>query len=290
MISVVVPAHNEERAIGHCLSAMLGGAKPLELEIVVVCNACTDRTAEVARSFGDAVTVVETDIASKSDALNVGDQIATCFPRLYVDADIVLPLESIRKVFSSMNRRHLLAASPQLKVDLEHCNWGIRAYYDIWTRLPYVSENLIGSGVYALTEEGRLRFDNFPAIIADDGFVRAHFKPTERATVPGAWFLMTPPTSLSDLIRISTRRWEGTLELARKLGHQSAGEGQVQRAAIYSLLRRPRLWPSMAVYVYVKVATRIRHWWKYRGEGHQIWDRDESSRRIRAEYDSEGFD
>lgn len=46
--SVIVPAHNEEQVIGRLLEQLLddpdGG-----LEIWVVCNGCTDRTADVAR-------------------------------------------------------------------------------------------------------------------------------------------------------------------------------------------------------------------------------------------------
>ena len=52
-ISVVIAAHNEEDVLGRCLDALLRGSRPTELEIVVVCNGCTDRTADVARGYGD---------------------------------------------------------------------------------------------------------------------------------------------------------------------------------------------------------------------------------------------
>ena len=52
-ISVVVPALNEEKYIGHCLSSLRAQHYPRELyEIIVVDNASTDRTAEIARRFG----------------------------------------------------------------------------------------------------------------------------------------------------------------------------------------------------------------------------------------------
>ena len=47
-VSVIIPAHNEESVIGRCLAAMLEGAQPGELEIIVVCNGCSDRTGEKA--------------------------------------------------------------------------------------------------------------------------------------------------------------------------------------------------------------------------------------------------
>ena len=52
LISVVIPARNEERWLPVCLRALRlqpGGA---DAEIIVVDHASTDRTAEVARSFG----------------------------------------------------------------------------------------------------------------------------------------------------------------------------------------------------------------------------------------------
>jgi glycosyltransferase involved in cell wall biosynthesis len=52
-ISVVVPALNEEKYVGKCLSSLRAQSYPRELyEIIVVDNASTDRTAEIARGFG----------------------------------------------------------------------------------------------------------------------------------------------------------------------------------------------------------------------------------------------
>ena len=53
MISVIIPAHNEERVIARTLEAMVAGASPGELEIIVVANGCSDATADVARGFGE---------------------------------------------------------------------------------------------------------------------------------------------------------------------------------------------------------------------------------------------
>jgi glycosyltransferase involved in cell wall biosynthesis len=80
MTSIVIPAHNESRVIERCLTSILTDARPNEFEIVVVCNGCTDDTAERARGFGDRVRVIETPIGSKIHALNLGDQHVSRFP------------------------------------------------------------------------------------------------------------------------------------------------------------------------------------------------------------------
>src|SRR3954468_3654219 len=96
MISVIVPAHNEEAVIGQGLRALTEGARAGELEVIVVCNGCRDATAKVAAAFGEPVKVIETDVASKTHALNLGDAAAGGFPRIYVDADVALSLDGVR--------------------------------------------------------------------------------------------------------------------------------------------------------------------------------------------------
>jgi hypothetical protein len=51
---VLVPAHDEERAIGRCLAAVEADRRPGD-RVLVVADRCTDRTAEIARGFGAAV-------------------------------------------------------------------------------------------------------------------------------------------------------------------------------------------------------------------------------------------
>jgi hypothetical protein len=53
MISIVVPAHNESSVIAFANPALD------EIGVVVVCNGCTDDTANVARRFGPTVHVVD---------------------------------------------------------------------------------------------------------------------------------------------------------------------------------------------------------------------------------------
>ncbi|MGD9408165.1 MAG: glycosyltransferase, partial [Gammaproteobacteria bacterium] len=46
LISVVIPAHDEEAVIQRTLGALLRSADPGEFEVIVVCNGCSDATAE----------------------------------------------------------------------------------------------------------------------------------------------------------------------------------------------------------------------------------------------------
>ncbi|MBC8341067.1 MAG: glycosyltransferase family 2 protein [Proteobacteria bacterium] len=281
MTSIIIPAHNEANVIRRCLDAMTQGAEPGELEILVVCNGCTDNTAEVARSYAPLVTVLESEIPSKNAALNLGHVQATSYPRFYVDADIVMPLESIRRTASVLTGGKIHGAAPQIRVDLEGRGWPIRAYYNVWLRTPYVEKGMLGSGVYAISEEGGSRFTTFPEIIADDGFARLLFEPEERLTVEDAWFLMTPPETLRSLIHINVRRRVGRFEMAELHPETTKGEAKHQRGALYRLFANPTLWPGLAVYLYAKVACMAIYFVRERQGRHKEWNRDDTSRKAR---------
>ena len=57
LISVIIPAHNEETYIVRCIDSVRRAAQRVsgDTEIVVVCNRCTDRTAELAAANGARV-------------------------------------------------------------------------------------------------------------------------------------------------------------------------------------------------------------------------------------------
>ena len=87
--SVVVPAHNEEALLGACLDALLAQDYPGRLEIIVVDNASTDRTAEVARQRG--VRVVHEPKRDYCQALICGFAAARSDVIALTDADTLVP-------------------------------------------------------------------------------------------------------------------------------------------------------------------------------------------------------
>ena len=230
MVSIVIPAHNEETTIGRCLSRLLGEGSSESLRVVVACNGCSDRTAEFARQFGDRVTVIETDVASKVYAMNLGDEASQGFPRFYMDADVVLSPNDIREVERTLQSGGVLAAAPRMQMDFSNASWAVRAVYRVWMALPYTRSGMMGVGVYALSEEGRRRFGRFPDIIADDGYIRVLFKPHERAAVDAARSIVKAPATLAGLIKIKTRSRLGGFQLAKLYPELAMGDaGSVQQ-------------------------------------------------------------
>lgn len=280
MISIIIPAHNEARVIRRCLDQVTNGLEPGEAEVIVVCNGCSDGTAEVARAFGEPVRVLETPVPSKVHALNLGDEAATGYPRVYMDADIRLEGRTIRQLAEVLGRGPCLAVAPSLEMDLDHSGWLVRAYYRVWTMLPYTREGFMGVGAYAMSEAGRRRFGSFPEVIADDGYVRMLFTPDERVAVSDCVSVVKGPAKVWDLIRIKTRSRLGLHQLRRRFPELSSREaaGKQYGTACRDILFTPRLWLYAPVYLGVNLISKYRARRQMDRIEHYVWERDESSR------------
>ena len=94
-ISVVVPTKDEERNIAACLGAFDGVRD--RVEIVVVDNASTDRTREIAASLGARVF---TQGPERCAQRNRGWREAHGSVVLFVDADMILPAATIDELLA----------------------------------------------------------------------------------------------------------------------------------------------------------------------------------------------
>jgi Glycosyl transferase family 2 len=121
VVSVIVPARNEEANLGACLQS-LAGQGGVRFEIIVVDDESTDRTREIAESFA-GVRVIDagrlpTGWTGKNHAVWVGAQQACGEWLLFTDADTVhLPGSLARSVKEAQHHgAALLSYSPQQEV------------------------------------------------------------------------------------------------------------------------------------------------------------------------------
>ena len=290
-VSVVIPAHDEARVLRTTLAALAAAARTETAHVVVVANGCSDDTAEVARAAG--AQVVELGQASKAAALRAGDEATTVFPRVYLDADILLTPGTLDALAQRLRVGDVLAASPRIRFDVQGSSWPVRAFYRAYAELPYVRSGLVGLGVYGLSERGRGRFEQFPDVTSDDLFVQRSFTEAERGT-SGGEFVVAAPRDLRNLVKVRTRTAAGNAELSRtdtgaggRAEAETSGEGAAGGEASFSrttsqtlsaLVRaagaRPALVPSFAVYAAVTVASRI----AARRRRSTAWQRDVSTR------------
>jgi hypothetical protein len=278
VISVVVPAHDESRVIGRLLGQLTAGPEQSELDVIVVANGCTDDTAEVAAAFGAPVRVLSIPVPSKREALLAGDQAATSFPRVYVDADVELGAADVHALGAALGQPGALAAGPQRVLALTGAPWPVRWYYDVWSRLPEVRSGLFGRGVIAVSQAGHERIASLPPVLADDLAASLVFAPEERVIVPGAEVVVHVPRTVGDLLRRRVRAAMGTDQVEQAEGGPDAS-ARTSPADLLAMIRaEPRLAPRVAVFLAVAVIARRRARREVRRNQYSTWMRDESSR------------
>jgi glycosyltransferase involved in cell wall biosynthesis len=278
VISVVVPAHNEAPVIGRLLRGLLAGARPGEVEVVVVPNGCTDDTAHVAGSFGGRVTVVPLERAGKYAALRAGDDRAAGAEVLYVDADVQLGADDLRRLAAALREPGVLAVAPERVVATGRSSWPVRWYYEIWQQLPAVREGLFGRGVVGVCAEGRRRLRAVPDVMGDDLAASVAFTAAERRVVQGARVVVHAPRTVADLLRRRVRSVTATTQLQRARPG-TVDSARTTRADLLGIVRdRPSAAPKLAVFLAVTAVTRWRARRPVRSGDFTTWLRDESSR------------
>ncbi len=118
-ISLIIPAYNEEKYIGACLEAVIKNSNGKFLEIIVIDNASTDKTSDIAKGY-PGVTVIREEKKGLTRARQCGLENSKGQIIAYVDADTQIPdfwYEKIIKEFT--------------KSDKLSCLSGPYVYYDI---------------------------------------------------------------------------------------------------------------------------------------------------------------
>lgn len=283
--SVIIPAHNEANVIARCLSTILADAPAGALEILVVCNGCTDDTATRAQAVSPMVRVIEVDKGSKPLALNTGNAEARHAIRLFVDADTCIGFHSLAALAEVLQSGQAKAASPSVHVDLSAVSYPICGYYRVWLQLPYVLDNMVGSGVFGLSPDGMASIGEFPPIIADDEFVRTRFPRAERCLLRQdaqgrqVFFTIFPPRKLWSLIRVESRQRAGVAQL-----HKRYPSGETRRMttwpALFATLRRGASPIDLFFFLLVKGAGRLHFQISRLRKLDHRWLRDETSRQV----------
>src|SRR6266568_6552653 len=125
VVSIIVPARNEEACLGTCLESLIAQTG-IALEIIVVDDDSTDRTAEIARSFRGAHGIeagpLPDNWTGKNNAMAAGAKIAKGKWLLFTDADTVHKPGSLARAVAEAEQHGaaLLSYSPEQEV---HSFW-----------------------------------------------------------------------------------------------------------------------------------------------------------------------
>lgn len=121
LVSIVVPARNEEASLGACLESLLAQTG-VSLEVIVVNDASTDHTREIAHSFSGVRVVDAGPLPSgwtgKNNAVSAGARVARGEWLLFTDADTVHKSASLARAVAEARQQDaaLLSYSPEQEV------------------------------------------------------------------------------------------------------------------------------------------------------------------------------
>lgn len=274
-VAVIVPACNEEMIIAKCLRALSRQTFEGMIEVVVVINGSVDRTAKVVadqRSHIEArgwkLNILELRSASKTAALNAGDAVVDPDIRIYLDADAILSRNAVEALAEALAGRQPRLAAPQLHLAQGD---GIlsRICGAVWIGLPPISDDVVGGGCYAVNRAGRARFGEFPNVIADDGFVRAHYNRSERVLVRSANCKIPFPDD-EKLVKVFGRWLHGNLELV-EMG-LVADDKHLLLRRLRALAVSPSLWLGFPIFLFARFRARRVAYRQFRAQDGR-WDR-----------------
>jgi GT2 family glycosyltransferase len=120
-VSIIIPARNEEVSLGACLASLVA-QRGVDFEIIVVDDASSDRTREIAHSFPGVQVVdppaLHDDWIGKNNAVFAGARHAAGNWLLFTDADTVHLPGSLARSLAEARRTGaaLLSYSPQQDV------------------------------------------------------------------------------------------------------------------------------------------------------------------------------
>jgi glycosyltransferase involved in cell wall biosynthesis len=260
VLSLIIPASNEERWIGPCLAAVADSDPvPGGLEVIVVANGCHDATAAVARAFAARIPglqVLERAEGSKPGALTAGDAAAVGETRAYLDADCVVSKGVLAALALALARAEpsYAGATPVIPRAQSLLT---RAYARFWQSLPFARSTAPGYGLYAVNAAGRARWGDFPQIISDDTFVRLQFTPEDRVQVPQT-YLWPMVEGFAALTRVRRRQDRGVRELAALHPDLMAREAKppLRPIGLAALALQDPF--GFAIYAAVSLAVRLR--------------------------------
>ena len=139
LFSVIVPAHNEEQYIGKCLRAIRTAEEQTEsgsVQIIVVANRCTDKTAEIAAQYG--AEVIENQDKCIASIRNAGAKAAAGEILVTVDADTYIAPETFTEIRTLLESGRYIGGGAVPTFDRASLGIAVSTFYVLLQMLPEI--------------------------------------------------------------------------------------------------------------------------------------------------------
>jgi glycosyltransferase involved in cell wall biosynthesis len=172
MISFIVPAHNEERHVKPAVSAIVSAATEVgePFEVIVVDDASTDQTAELAAQQGaDVIHVAHRQIAATR---NAGARASRGDILFFVDADTLVNPAAVHAALSALRRGAVGGG----------CVFRFDGVVPLWVRFGFYPALVVGARLFGLVG-GCCLFCTREAYESVGGFCERYYAAEEAAFV-----------------------------------------------------------------------------------------------------------
>ncbi len=144
VLSIAIPAHNEERYIARCIDSIVSSARSAHetVEIVVALNRCTDRTREIAEALGARCVIDDTKCiaAVRNSAVR-----ATTAPAVAtLDADSWMSPHTVSEVLRHVSDPRFVGGGAALWPE----RMSIGIFFSLLTVAPYVVRRGVSAGMF----------------------------------------------------------------------------------------------------------------------------------------------
>jgi glycosyltransferase involved in cell wall biosynthesis len=118
VISVIIPAYNEEKNIAACLEGLVGQKTTKPFEVIVVNNNSTDRTEQIVKSYEKKLNlkIIGEKEKGRGPTRHTGFAKAEGEISFSTDADTIVPPNWIEALSAKLARNHAIAVTGTCKV------------------------------------------------------------------------------------------------------------------------------------------------------------------------------
>ncbi len=234
-VSILIPAHNEEKYIDRTIKALLSDNYPKK-EIIVIDDGSTDRTSGILGKFGKRIIVIKMNHAGKAAALNTALRKAKNEIVITLDADSELGKGSISELVKPLHNADIGGSTGIIRArrNRNPLTWFQDYEYIMSSGWRYASTNINGNSIVpgfaafrksALEEIGGFGSDtlteDFDIVVS---LKRAGY---DTVTVKTASITTNVPQSVPALVRQRLRWGRGTIQVIRKhLGFLASGKSE----------------------------------------------------------------
>jgi len=227
-VSVIVPAYNEEAHISSCLEAIQKQDYEGDMEVIVVNDGSTDRTAEIASKYPIDLIDLKTNVG-KANALNAGIECSKGDILVFSDSDSELAGNAVNLLVNSLEEHpdagavagNIYINDIEGKNNLLKCFQMIEYYTDqeISRRLQSLSGNVLvcPGPLFAVRREiAEKTMFNDRSVIEDADFTIGILQGNRKVLrEPQAKAYTDAPLSLKSWFNQRKRWWYGNLQLWR---------------------------------------------------------------------------